>query len=70
MIPVYYRDGTLIFWLIEKKCVVEIRLPVFVWRTQRKNKEAHSEGYLRKKEKIVQVWQPAKSSPLWAKSNT
>jgi len=33
MAAVYYRNGRLIFWNIKKRLVVELRLPLFIWRT-------------------------------------
>jgi len=65
MVPVYYRNGSLIFWLIAKRCVVEIRLPVFVWKTSHKRKEVYEEGSDREKEKLVRVWRTANSSTLY-----
>ncbi len=33
MAAIYYRNGRLIFWNIRKRLVVELRLPLFIWRT-------------------------------------
>jgi len=34
---IYYRDGRLIFWAVNKRLVLEIRLPIFIWRTNSRN---------------------------------
>ena len=38
MVPIYYRNGSVIFWIVEKRFVVELRLPLFIWRTNGKKK--------------------------------
>jgi len=39
MVPIYYRNGSVIFWIVQKRFVVELRLPLFIWRTNSKKKE-------------------------------
>jgi hypothetical protein len=34
---IYCRNGMLIFWAVNKRLVLEIRLPVFIWKTNSKN---------------------------------
>ena len=32
------RKGTLIFWLVKEKIVIELRLPILIWRTNENSK--------------------------------
>jgi len=41
---VYWRNGRLIFWAVNKRLVLEIRLPIFIWKTNSRNRSILGNG--------------------------
>lgn len=47
-VKIYQRKGTILIWLVKKKLVLELRLPIYIWRTQLKKEVKENEKEERK----------------------